>query len=110
MLGSSGYNRTMADSSEPAFKLMKVKELKDFLKHHRQLTSGKKEELVRRARGTYELAIQRACDEATRKTHNGTADEECEKENHEPGKHLLRICLKEKEIGTMDGRICKLIS
>ena len=48
-----------AMQSAPPFDSMKVRELKNYLKANGQLITGKKEELVRRAKGTYEVLLTR---------------------------------------------------
>ncbi|KAK7502268.1 hypothetical protein BaRGS_00006632 [Batillaria attramentaria] len=47
-----------------AFESMKVHELKQYLKANSQSTSGKKSELVRRAKGTFSLLAQKAIDDS----------------------------------------------
>ncbi|KAK7465986.1 hypothetical protein BaRGS_00037473 [Batillaria attramentaria] len=49
-----------------AFEAMKVHELKQYLKANSQSTSGKKSELVRRAKGTFSLLAHKAVDDSDR--------------------------------------------
>ncbi|KAK7488545.1 hypothetical protein BaRGS_00020162 [Batillaria attramentaria] len=48
------------------FESMKVQELKQYLKANSQCTSGKKSELIRRAKGTFSLLLMKAVDDSKR--------------------------------------------